>query len=83
MSDDRRRRMEELSRTASTARELREAGAAAAEEQQEEAPRPNRPSIFNTVQYESWIDQQIRRAQDQGAFDNLKGAGKPLAPEPG
>ena len=81
MSDQRRRRMEELSRTASTARELREAGAAAAEEQQEEAPRPKRPSIFNTVQYESWIDQQIRRAQDQGAFDNLKGAGKPLAPE--
>jgi DnaJ-like protein len=28
--------------------------------------------------WESWIDQQIRVAQEQGAFDNLPGAGKPL-----
>jgi hypothetical protein len=27
---------------------------------------------------ESWIDRQIREAQERGAFDNLKGAGKPL-----
>jgi len=28
--------------------------------------------------WESWIDAQIRTAQEQGAFDNLPGAGKPL-----
>ena len=28
--------------------------------------------------WESWIDAQIRVAQEQGAFDNLAGAGKPL-----
>ena len=28
--------------------------------------------------WESWIDSQIRIAQEQGAFDNLPGAGKPL-----
>jgi hypothetical protein len=25
-----------------------------------------------------WVERQIRAAQDQGAFDNLPGAGKPL-----
>lgn len=30
------------------------------------------------MQFESWIDRQIREAQEQGAFDNLPGAGKPL-----
>ena len=29
--------------------------------------------------WESWIEAQIRVAQEQGAFDNLPGAGKPLA----
>ena len=28
--------------------------------------------------WESWIEAQIRVAQEQGAFDNLPGAGKPL-----
>jgi len=28
--------------------------------------------------WESWIDQQIREAQEQGAFDNLPGKGQPL-----
>lgn len=28
--------------------------------------------------YESWIDRQIREAQERGAFDNLPGAGRPL-----
>lgn len=28
--------------------------------------------------WESWIDAQIRVAEEQGAFDNLPGAGKPL-----
>jgi hypothetical protein len=34
--------------------------------------------------WESWIDEQIRRAQDQGQFENLPGKGKPLdlAPNP-
>ena len=30
------------------------------------------------MSWESWIDAQIRVAKDQGAFDNLPGAGKPL-----
>lgn len=28
--------------------------------------------------WESWIDQQIREAQEQGKFDDLSGQGKPL-----
>jgi hypothetical protein len=28
--------------------------------------------------YESWLDAQIRRAQERGDFDNLPGTGKPL-----
>jgi hypothetical protein len=28
--------------------------------------------------WETWIDEQIRVAREQGAFDNLPGAGKPL-----
>jgi len=28
--------------------------------------------------WESWIDQQIREAQERGEFDNLPGKGKPL-----
>ncbi len=28
---------------------------------------------------ESWVDRQIREAQERGEFDNLPGAGKPLA----
>lgn len=28
--------------------------------------------------WESWVEAQIRVAQEQGAFDNLPGAGKPL-----
>ncbi len=30
------------------------------------------------VPVESWVDAQIRAAQERGAFTNLKGAGKPL-----
>jgi DnaJ family protein C protein 28 len=34
--------------------------------------------------WESWIDQQIREAQERGAFDHLPGRGRPLdlAPNP-
>ena len=28
--------------------------------------------------FESWIDRQIREAQERGEFDNLRGAGEPL-----
>jgi hypothetical protein len=28
--------------------------------------------------FESWIDRQIREAQERGAFDNLPGTGKPI-----
>ena len=31
------------------------------------------------VGYESWIDRQIREATERGEFDNLPGAGKPIA----
>jgi len=78
MSDERRRRLEQISRAANDARELREA---VVEEEAEEQPRPKRPPISNTVAYESWVDQQIRRAQERGAFDNLRGMGQPLAPD--
>ena len=30
------------------------------------------------VPWESWIDRQIREAQERGDFDNLPGAGKPI-----
>lgn len=30
------------------------------------------------VSFESWIDRQIRTAQERGEFDNLPGAGKPI-----
>jgi len=29
------------------------------------------------VSWESWLEEQIRRAREDGAFDNLVGAGKP------
>ncbi|GAA3544414.1 DUF1992 domain-containing protein [Nonomuraea rosea] len=28
--------------------------------------------------FESWVDRQIREAEERGAFDDLPGAGKPL-----
>ena len=28
--------------------------------------------------FETWIDRQIREAQERGSFDNLPGAGKPI-----
>ncbi len=30
------------------------------------------------VSFESWVDQQIREAQERGEFENLPGSGKPL-----
>lgn len=30
------------------------------------------------VTFESWVDKQIRQAQDEGAFEGLAGAGKPI-----
>ncbi|GAB2807715.1 DnaJ family domain-containing protein [Streptomyces daliensis] len=33
------------------------------------------------VSFESWVDRQIREATERGAFDDLPGAGKPLAGE--
>ena len=30
------------------------------------------------MQFESWIDRQIREAMERGAFDNLPGAGQPI-----
>lgn len=49
-------------------------------------PRPSRygrAAVTGTLagmgtQYESWVERQIREAQERGEFDNLPGAGKPL-----
>lgn len=30
------------------------------------------------VPFESWVDKQIREAQERGAFDDLPGAGEPI-----
>lgn len=30
------------------------------------------------VRFETWIDRQVREGMDQGRFDNLAGAGKPI-----
>jgi hypothetical protein len=30
------------------------------------------------VEFESWVDRQIREADERGAFENLPGKGKPL-----
>jgi hypothetical protein len=32
----------------------------------------------STSAYESWIDRQVREAQERGEFDNLPGTGKPI-----
>ena len=31
------------------------------------------------VSWESWLEEQIRRAREDGAFENLEGAGKPFS----
>lgn len=49
-----------------------------------ETPRPSDEEPRKRVPYqhfEGWIDHQIRRAMDSGAFDNLRGQGQPLTPE--
>lgn len=34
------------------------------------------------MQFENWVDRQIREAMERGEFDNLPGAGKPLELDP-
>jgi hypothetical protein len=34
------------------------------------------------MSFETWVDRQIREAEERGAFDNLPGAGKPLPNKP-
>ncbi len=48
-----------------------------AEGEAEEKPRRRIP--FGN--FESWIDRQIRQAQERGDFDNLRGKGQPLTPD--
>jgi hypothetical protein len=57
---------------------LRRAREARQEEAAVEPPRPRRRIPFG--QFESWIDRQIRQAQERGDFDNLAGKGRPLGP---
>lgn len=75
MSEQRRRQLERAARTRQEAAERREG------EVQESPPEPQRRSPIPFIHYESWIDQQIRQAQERGDFDNLRGKGQPLAPD--
>jgi hypothetical protein len=34
------------------------------------------------MSFETWVDRQIREAEERGAFDDLPGAGKPLPDRP-
>lgn len=76
MSEERQRRLEELRRVDTEAREAREAATPATPPE-----RQRRPPFALPAQFESWIDKQIREAQERGDFDNLRGAGRPLTPE--
>ena len=44
---------------------------------EEKAPGARKPKEQS---WESWIDERIRAAQEQGLFDDLRGKGKPLPP---
>ena len=82
MSDERQRRIEELRRAGDMARETREAPPAPDKAQPDEILAPaRRPKGLPFAQFESWIDRQIRQAQERGMFDNLRGKGQPLAPD--
>lgn len=82
MSDERQRRIEELRRAGDAARDTREAPPAPDEAQQDEfTPPARRPKGLPFAQFESWIDRQIRQAQERGMFDNLRGKGQPLTPD--
>ncbi len=76
MGQERRRRLEEIARAGGEARE-----AASQEAPPPEPPRGKRPPLTAYTQYESWIDRQIRQAQERGDFDNLRGQGQPLTPD--
>ncbi len=79
MSGERQRRLEELRRVDDEARAAR----AAEDKATPLAPpeRRMRPPFALPAQFESWIDKQIREAQERGDFDNLRGTGQPLTPD--
>lgn len=79
MSGERQRRLEELRRVDDEARAAREAEDKATPLAPPE--RRMRPPFALPAQFESWIDKQIREAQERGDFDNLRGAGQPLTPD--
>jgi hypothetical protein len=82
MSGERQRRLEEIRRVDAEARETREARESEAPASPPTPPeRQRRPPFALPTQFESWIDKQIREAQERGDFDNLRGAGKPLTPD--
>ena len=68
MSGERQRRLEEIRRADDEAREAREAGTGASPIIPPE--RQRRPPFALPAQFESWIDKQIREAQERGDFDN-------------
>ena len=49
-------------------------------QQPEDSTQSDRPQRRKPpgMRYETWIERQVREAQERGAFDNLPGAGKPL-----
>ncbi|WP_344007970.1 DUF1992 domain-containing protein, partial [Nocardioides lentus] len=52
---------------------------ATAEELRERDPRTGRSAAALRIQHQSsWVDLQIRQAQERGDFDDLPGAGKPI-----
>ncbi len=79
MSGERQRRLEEIRRVDAEARAAREAETTAMSSPPPE--RKRRPPFALPAQFESWIDKQIREAQERGDFDNLRGAGQPLTPD--
>jgi hypothetical protein len=51
------------------------------ESEQQRRPRPDNKAAARAriAQQQTWVDLQIRQAMDRGDFDDLPGAGKPIA----
>jgi hypothetical protein len=52
-----------------------------AESEQQPPPRPDgrAAAAARMAQQQTWVDLQVRQAMERGDFDNLPGAGKPIA----
>ncbi len=82
MADGRERRLDEIRQASDEARRRATGADLPDESLPDTVPAPSRrPKGLTGTQYESWLDRQIRQAQEQGLFDNLRGHGQPLAPD--